>query len=126
MEEWKNNKVKEKKYNIEYNIYQEKDKLDYEIVESYTDDNGNIIEIISDDNHIKYYKNYILHRDNGPAVVYINGDEEWYKEDSLHRENGPAWNWKSCNDISWHYEGKLIDCKSQEEFERIMKLRLFF
>jgi hypothetical protein len=26
----------------------------------------------------------------------------------------------------WYYEGEEINCKSQEEFERIIKLKLFW
>ena len=51
--------------------------------------NGNIsIEIES--NLIAIYKNDELHRDNGPAVVYKDGTEEWYKDGKRHRDDGPA------------------------------------
>ena len=30
------------------------------------------------------------HRDNGPAVVWRNGDCYWYQNGVLHREDGPA------------------------------------
>lgn len=32
----------------------------------------------------------ILHREDGPAVIYTNGDEEWIKYGKFHREDGPA------------------------------------
>lgn len=43
----------------------------------------------------EWYKNGVLHRENGPAVVnYWLGKkkylEEWYKGGQLHREDGPA------------------------------------
>ena len=38
----------------------------------------------------RYYVNNILHRENGPAVVYVNGDTGWFKNGNLHREDGPA------------------------------------
>lgn len=31
-----------------------------------------------------------FHRDNGPAVVEADGQEEWYQNGKLHREDGPA------------------------------------
>ena len=39
--------------------------------------------------------NGLLHRSNGPAIIYYfkNGsieDETWYKSNMLHREGGPA------------------------------------
>jgi len=45
------------------------------------DKNGNI-----------FYRNSkeYLHRVDGPAIEYINGDKYWYKEGQLHRADGPA------------------------------------
>ena len=31
-----------------------------------------------------------LHRDNGPAVIYPNGQQEYYQNECLHRLDGPA------------------------------------
>ena len=31
-----------------------------------------------------------LHREDGPAVEYANGDKEWYLSGERHREDGPA------------------------------------
>ena len=51
--------------------------------------NGNVsIEITS--NLISIYKNEKLHRDDGPAVIYSNGNKTWYKNGELHRDDGPA------------------------------------
>ena len=43
----------------------------------------------------KWYKNGVLHKEDGPAVIkyYTDGItfmEEWYKEGTMHREDGPA------------------------------------
>ena len=32
----------------------------------------------------------LLHRDDGPAIVYSNGSKGWLKNGNLHREDGPA------------------------------------
>ena len=37
-----------------------------------------------------YYKNGILHREDGPALVECDGSLEWYQHGQLHRVNGPA------------------------------------
>ena len=65
------------------------------------------------------------HRIDGPAVEYSSGSKEWYQNGLLHRIDGPA---KEYNDEykEWWFEGKKIDCNSQEEFERCIKLRLFW
>ena len=39
---------------------------------------------------IKHFKNGKLHRENGPAIYYTDGDKYWYNEGQLHREDGPA------------------------------------
>jgi hypothetical protein len=37
-----------------------------------------------------YYLNEKLHREDGPAVEYINGDRSWFLNGKLHRESSPA------------------------------------
>ena len=34
-----------------------------------------------------------LHRIDGPAVEWANGDNFWYQNGQLHRTNGPAVEW---------------------------------
>ena len=49
--------------------------------------------------HIPYR---VRHREDGPAVIYSDGRKMWI----LHE--------------------KILDCSSQEEFERLMKLKAFW
>jgi hypothetical protein len=49
-----------------------------------------------------YYHNGRLSRVKGPAVQYNGGSKEWY------------------------YQGKKIDCNSQEEFDKLIKLKTFW
>jgi hypothetical protein len=46
------------------------------------------------DTEVKYYfkdrEMTILHRVDGPAVVFPNGSQFWYQNGKLHREDGPA------------------------------------
>ena len=72
-----------------------------------------------------YYKDSILHREDGPAIEYTNEDKEWYQNGKLHRIDGPAIEYIS-KDKYWFYQGKRIFCSSQQEFEKIIKLRLFW
>jgi hypothetical protein len=30
------------------------------------------------------------HREDGPAIEWIDGDKEWHRNGKLHREDGPA------------------------------------
>jgi hypothetical protein len=47
-----------------------------------------------------------FHRDDGPAVVYANGDKFWYKHGVVHREGGPAII-RANGSQSWLYNGVL-------------------
>jgi hypothetical protein len=39
---------------------------------------------------IHWYKEGKFHREDGPAIEFVDGENHWYKEGKLHREDGPA------------------------------------
>lgn len=39
---------------------------------------------------IRWYKNGHIHREDGPAIIYSDGQQEWYLNGKLHRTDGPA------------------------------------
>jgi hypothetical protein len=47
-----------------------------------------------------------LHREDGPAVLYPNGDNIWYFDGRFHRENGPA--------IEFRYHGTQNTLRAYE------------
>jgi len=47
-----------------------------------------------------------LHREDGPAVTYTNGREEWWQNGKLHRVDGPAIIYADGGE-AWHLNGKL-------------------
>lgn len=49
----------------------------------------------------EYYKKDILHRDNGPALIWSSGSYQHYNNGLLHNENGPA-----CHYVE---NGKTVD-----------------
>lgn len=65
-----------------------------------------------------------IHRLNGPAVTNISG-KFWYQNNVLHRLDGPAEEW-SNGEKCWFYKGKCISCSSQQEFEKLLKLKSFW
>ena len=67
----------------------------------------------------------LYHRLNAPAFEYHSGQKYWYQHGKLHRLDGPAKNYSNL-DKSWYYQGQIINCSSQEEFERWLKLRLLW
>jgi hypothetical protein len=96
----------------------------YSILESHIDSNGNKIELRGYDGRKIWMKNGHWHKDNQPALIYSDGEKRWYKDNKSHRENGPAISITSGYK-QWWYEGRFITEKSQEDFERWLKLRLF-
>jgi hypothetical protein len=68
-----------------------------------------------------YYLNDELHREDGPAIEYLDGHKEWYFNGKSHREDGPAIEYAS-GDKSWYVNGQQIHCKDNEEFLRIVNL----
>ena len=55
---------------------------------------------------IIYYKNGLLHREDGPAIEYADGSEEWYINGERHREDGPAAEW-AYGGKQWYLNGVL-------------------
>jgi len=81
---------------------------------------------------VMYRLNNHFHREDGPAVEYSNGTKEYWLHGKRHRLDGPAIEWHPQTDdldqsiyYDWFFQDELIDCKNQEEFERIIKLRVF-
>lgn len=58
-------------------------------------------------------------------VEYTNGYKAWWEKGFRHRLDGPAIEDRN-GDKRWYYHGRHIDCSSQEEFERLIKLKSFF
>jgi len=48
-----------------------------------------------------------LHREDGPAVEYANGDKSYYINDKFHREDGPAVEWAN-GDKAYYINGKYL------------------
>ena len=52
-----------------------------------------------------WYVDGLLHRVDGPAIEHANGDKEWYQNGLLHRVDGPAID--RLNVKEWYCNGKL-------------------
>jgi hypothetical protein len=67
------------------------------------DNNKPICEIKKDGSKF-WYLNGILHREDGPAVEYINGNKYWYLNGQRHRIDGPAF--EDVNNYkAWYLNG---------------------
>lgn len=86
-------------------------------------EDGPAIEFANGNKH--WYVHGKRHRDDGPASEISSGCEYWYKDDQLHREDGPAIKYINGNSY-WFYRGEPINCSSNEEFLRLIKLKIFW
>jgi hypothetical protein len=76
------------------------------------------IKIDNDGNKL-YYKDKemtILHREDGPAIEWVNGGKFWYRDGELYREDGPAIEWSI--DEKERYKG----CKFHMEHSPAVEL----
>ena len=56
---------------------------------------------------IKYYKNGLLHREDGPAIQWLEGSKEYYMYGKLHRIGGPAYE-SAMGYKEWWVNGRRI------------------
>lgn len=59
-----------------------------------------------------------LHREDGPAIEYVNGAKRWYIKDKLHRTDGPAVE-DADGDKKYFLGGKEY---SFDEWDRLRKM----
>ena len=65
-----------------------------------------------------------LHRENGPAIEFANGDKVWYKNGKRHREDGPAIEYNAYHK-RWYLNDKCYGLNNDftnESWERFVKL----
>jgi len=58
------------------------------------------------DGYKAWYLNGNPHREDGPAIEHPNGAKNWYKHGTRHREDGPAFE-GSNGSKEWRINGKL-------------------
>jgi hypothetical protein len=64
-----------------------------------------------------------LHREDGPALEYNNGDKSWYINGLRHREDGPAIEWVNGNK-TWYLNDIRCTEKEHKSMLRSIKLKL--
>ena len=64
----------------------------------------------------RWYRDGKYHREDGPAIEYANGDKRWYRDGKLHREDGPAIEWADGTKC-WFLNGVQLtedQCQSKQ------------
>jgi len=69
----------------------------------------------------EWYKNGKLHRENGPDVEYNEGIKEWYKDGKRHREDGPAIIWANGSK-EWYINGKRLKKEDFTSIEMVQQM----
>jgi hypothetical protein len=76
----------------------------------YRDENGNLHRddgpaVIYWDGEQRWYKHGIRHREDGPQAIFPGRGSAWYQNDKLHRDDGPAFEYPSENRFEWYKHG---------------------
>lgn len=83
---------------------------------------NNSTKTINEYGTIRWLLNDKFHRENGPAVEFINGNKFWYINNLLHREDGPA---VECGDGCreyWYNDIRYPAIKTDKKWLQLMKL----
>jgi hypothetical protein len=73
-----------------------------------------------------WYQHGAYHRDNDlPSYIGGIGYKVWHQHGERHRTTGPAVI-TSVGEQHWYLNDKLLYCNTQEEFEKLMKLKAFW
>ena len=73
-----------------------------------------------------WYLNGLIHREDGPAVIWDDGTKMWYKRSRLHREDGPAVVYDD-GEKEWWIEA--VNLSKEEWLKRLsdeMKIKVLF
>ena len=54
------------------------------------------------------------HRDDGPAVIFPDGDTYWFINGTMHREDGPARIWKDRGIETWIKDAMFYEPSAHE------------
>jgi hypothetical protein len=92
-------------YTVLSTPYSDRDLLDILLRDIEIMKNGRFVDGLG---NVYYYRNGLIHRDDGPAVEYPDGSMYWYQNDQLHREDGPAVVLPSVGIMEWYLYGVFI------------------
>lgn len=92
----------------------------------YLDSNGKVYrEEYESGSEMNYDEEGQPHKENEPALITTSGDRAWFLHGKRHRTDGPAIEYADGTK-HWFYRDKFIDCQSQIEFDRFIKMKAFW
>ncbi len=89
-------------------------------------EDGPAIEYANGDKY--WYQNGKYHREDGPAIERVNGNKFWHQNGKYHREDGPAIEYANGDKV-WYHNNELLGFSSrdytQKKFEQWLKIKAF-
>jgi len=76
----------------------------------YHREDGPAVESVNGNQY--WFINGVVHREDGPAVEYMNGPKHWYIDGCRHREDGPAIELAN-GEKQWYINGENL---TEDEF----------
>jgi len=80
------------------------------------------------DDDLNYHRNFLpagIHK-FGTNIRKNDNIKYYFKHGKRHRLEGPAINYCDGAFMEWWFEGEKINCETQIEFERLIKLRILW
>ena len=65
------------------------------------------------------------HREDGPAIEYLDGSKSWYKHGKYHREDGPAYEGSSGYKAYWLEDIHYTEKEYWGKIKELKKCKLF-
>ena len=90
-------------------------------LKKHPDFNGCLIN--KNNNNTAWFKNGVYHRENGPALEYIDGHKKWCLNGEYHRTNGPAIEYPDGSK-EWYLNGTQLTEQEHRLKVRHIKLKL--
>lgn len=77
---------------------------------TYTDSDGQILDVYINNSCRCYYVNSNYHRLDGPAIErFIDKSYGWWKNGKFHRIGGPAYFYAPWNSNEWWVNGRTVE-----------------
>ena len=73
--------------------------------------------VIDRDGDKHWYLNGKIHREDGPAIEWVDGSNFWFLKGKRHREDGPAIEWAK-GDKWWYLNGERL---TEQEWKIVMR-----
>ena len=83
-------------------------------------------KITDPDGVLNWYLNELLHRENGPAVLWPDGTQFWYLNGLLHRTDGPAYICPTFPTVTqfWYLNGTKLNVEQVNTYKYLLECPL--